>query len=296
MVNSAASAVTSNEKKLKHRSLARKIWGQCYIWFFLLLMYVPILVLIASSFTNSEVIGQWNGFSFDLYARLFHDEEIGIALGNTIILALTSGVISTILGTMGAIGTFYSKKVWKGIIENTTQIPVVNAEIVIALSLTVLFVFCGNYIFGGTNIFSFWTLLAGHVILSLPFVYLSVKPKLQQMDPDLEEAALDLGCTPFQAFTKVVIHEIMPGIISGALMAFTMSLDDFVISYFVTGSSFITLPVEIYNYTKKPIQPKIYALFTLMFAVILVLMVVMNLLQARSEKRVQHGAQRRVHG
>ena len=120
-------------------------------------------------------------------------------------------------------------------------------------------------------------------------------PKLQQMDPDLEEAALDLGCTPFQAFTKVVIHEIMPGIISGALMAFTMSLDDFVISYFVTGSSFITLPVEIYNYTKKPIQPKIYALFTLMFAVILILMVVMNLLQARSEKRVQHGVQRRVH-
>ena len=171
MVNSAASAVTSNEKKIKHRSLARKIWGQCYIWFFLLLMYVPILVLIASSFTNSEVIGQWNGFSFDLYARLFHDEEIGIALGNTIILALTSGVISTILGTMGAIGTFYSKKVWKGIIENTTQIPVVNAEIVIALSLTVLFVFCGNYIFGGTNIFSFWTLLAGHVSRSLSFIF-----------------------------------------------------------------------------------------------------------------------------
>ena len=133
----------------------------------------------------------------------------------------------------------------------------------------------------------FWTLLIAHITFNLPYVILNVMPKLQQMDKDLVEAALDLGCTPFQSFTKVVIHEIMPGIISGALMAFTMSLDDFVISYFVTGSSFITLPVEIYNYTKKPIQPKIYALFTLMFIVILVLMVVMNLLQAKSEKNRQ---------
>ena len=132
-------------------------------------------------------------------------------------------------------------------------------------------------------------------VFTVPYIILNVMPKLSQMDPDLTEAALDLGCTPVQAFFKVVLHEIMPGIVSGALMAFTMSLDDFVISYFVTGSSFVTLPVEIYNYTKKPIQPKIYALFTLMFVVILVLMVVMNLLQARSEKRVQHGVQRRAH-
>ena len=150
--------------------------------------------------------------------------------------------------------------------------------------------------FKGFTFRQYANLFRDETLLTLLRNSLNVMPKLQQMDPDLEEAALDLGCTPFQAFTKVVIHEIMPGIISGALMAFTMSLDDFVISYFVTGSSFITLPVEIYNYTKKPIQPKIYALFTLMFAVILVLMVVMNLLQARSEKRVQHGAQRRVHG
>ena len=134
------------------------------------------------------------------------------------------------------------------------------------------------------SILGFWTLLIAHITFNLPYVILNVMPKLKQMDKDLVEAALDLGCTPAQAFTKVVIHEIMPGIVSGALMAFTMSLDDFVISYFVTGSSFITLPVEIYNYTKKPIQPKIYALFTLMFLAILLLMVVMNLLQARSER------------
>ena len=131
----------------------------------------------------------------------------------------------------------------------------------------------------------FWTLLIAHITFNLPYVILNVMPKLSQMDPDLTEAALDLGCTPVQAFFKVVLHEIMPGILSGALMAFTMSLDDFVISYFVTGSGFVTLPVEIYSYTKKPIQPKVYAMFTLIFIAILLLMVVMNLMQARDKTK-----------
>jgi spermidine/putrescine transport system permease protein len=134
-------------------------------------------------------------------------------------------------------------------------------------------------------VLGFWTLLIAHITFNLPYVILNVVPKLSQMDPDLTEAALDLGCTPVQAFFKVVLHEIMPGIISGALMAFTMSLDDFVISYFVTGSGFVTLPVEIYSYTKKPIHPKVYALFTLIFLVMLILMVTMNLLQARDNTR-----------
>ena len=137
----------------------------------------------------------------------------------------------------------------------------------------------------------FWTLLIAHITFNLPYVILNVMPKLSQMDPDLTEAALDLGCTPVQAFFKVTIHEILPGILSGALMAFTMSLDDFVISYFVTGSGFVTLPVEIYSYTKKPIQPKVYAMFTLMFLAILLMMVVMNLLQARDHgKKTRKGA------
>ncbi len=129
------------------------------------------------------------------------------------------------------------------------------------------------------------TLLIAHVTFCLPYVILSVMPKISQMDPNLNEAALDLGCTPVQAFFKVIIHEIMPGIISGAMMAFTMSLDDFVISYFVYGPQFVTLPVEIYNYTKKPLQPKIYALFTLLFLIILAAMILWNLLQIRDEKR-----------
>ena len=159
-----------------------------------------------------------------------------------------------------------------------------NPDIVTGVSLALLFAFTGTLL-KINSILGFWTLLIAHVTFNLPYVILSVLPKLTQMDPDLEEAALDLGCTPFEAFFRVILHEILPGIVSGLMMAFTMSLDDFVISYFVTGSSFITLPVEIYNYTKKPIHPKIYALFTMMFLVILVLMVTMNLLQARDAGR-----------
>ena len=135
------------------------------------------------------------------------------------------------------------------------------------------------------SILGFWTLLIAHITFNLPYVILNVMPKLNQLDPALQDAAMDLGCTPLQAFFKVTLHEIMPGIASGAIMAFTMSLDDFVISYFVTGMDFITLPVEIYTYTKKPIAPKVYALFTLLFVLIFVLMSAMNLIQLRSDKK-----------
>ena len=138
---------------------------------------------------------------------------------------------------------------------------------------------------GQRDALTFWTLLIAHITFNLPYVILNVMPKLQQMDASLTDAAMDLGCTPLQAFFKVTLHEIMPGIVSGAIMAFTMSLDDFVISYFVTGNSFITLPVEIYSYVKKPLQPKIYAMFTLLFLLIFVLMVIMNLLQLKNDKK-----------
>jgi spermidine/putrescine transport system permease protein len=138
---------------------------------------------------------------------------------------------------------------------------------------------------GQRNALTFWTLLIAHITFNLPYVILNVMPKLQQMDRSLQDAAMDLGCTPIQSFFKVTVPEIMPGVISGAIMAFTMSLDDFVISYFVTGLDFITLPVEIYNYTKKQIQPKIYAMFTMLFLLIFVLMVIMNLLQLKNDKK-----------
>ena len=188
-----------NEAIARNKRNARiyKGVGLFVIFFILILMYVPILVLIAFSFTTATNVGTWTGFSFDLYSALFKDEEIMTALGNTIILALSSSLVSVVLGTAGAIGTFYSKKKARAAIELVNQIPVVNAEIVIAMSLTVMFVFCGTYLFMGASIFSFWTLLIGHVVLSLPFVYLSIKPKLLQMDPHIYEAALDLGCADF---------------------------------------------------------------------------------------------------
>ena len=175
---------------------------------------------------------------------------------------------------------------------SVTNIPMTNPEIVTGVSLALLFALTG-VLLRLKGVLGFWTLLIAHITFNLPYVILNVMPKLSQMDPDLTEAATDLGCTPVQAFFKVTLHEILPGIVSGALMAFTMSLDDFVISYFVTGPNFVTLPVEIYSYTKKPIQPKIYAMFTLMFLVILIVMVVMNLLQARDHSKQRAGGHRR---
>ena len=185
---------------------------------------------------------------------------------------------------MAAIGIRAMSGRMRRITMAVTNIPLTNPEIVTGVSLALLFAFAGQMM-KLNNVLGFTTLLIAHITFNLPYVILSVMPKLGQLDPNLLDAALDLGCTPVQAFFKVIIHEIMPGILSGALMAFTMSLDDFVISYFVYGPSFVTLPVEIYNYTKKPLQPKIYALFTLLFLAILLVMVVMNLVQAGDERR-----------
>ena len=256
--------------------MVKKIFENIYIYLILLLMYLPILLLVVFSFTESTNVGVWTGFSFNLFPRLFQNKEIMVALGNTIIIAVVSSVVSVVLGTLGAIGTFYSKKRSKRAIEAVTQIPVVNAEIVMALSLTVLFVFFGTYIFR-TSIFSFYTLLIGHVCLSLPFVYLSVKPKLQQMDPNLYEAAMDLGCTPRKALFKAVIPQIVPGVISGFLLAMTLSLDDFIISAFLRGPGLLsgdksieTLSTLVQAKIKKgPIPPELRALTTVLFVIIL---------------------------
>jgi spermidine/putrescine transport system permease protein len=215
------------------------------------------------------------------------------ALANTIILALASASVSVILGTCGAIGTFYSKKKTRAVVETVTQIPVVNAEIVIALSLTVMFVFVGSYLFQGANVFSFWTLLVGHVILSLPFVYLSVKPKLQQMDPALYEAALDLGCTQRKALFKVVLPEIFPGVLSGFLLAITLSLDDFIVTAFTRGAGLLsgektieTLSTLVQAKIKKgPIPPAMRALTTILVLVVFLAVVLITIYQNRAHKK-----------
>ena len=272
--------------------MVKKILAYSYIYLILLIMYVPILVLIVFSFTNSTYIGEWSGFSFTLYKNLFQDEEILIALGNTLIIAVISSAVSTVLGTLGAIGAFYSKKRSRGVIENLNQIPVVNAEIVIALSLTIMFVFLGNFMFK-ENIFSFWTLLAGHVVISVPFVYLNVKPKLVQMDPSLYEAALDLGCSPRKALRKVLVPQILPGIVSGFLLSFTLSLDDFIVTAFTRGPGLLsgeanieTLSTLVQAKIKKgPIPPNMRPLTTIIFLVVLVVAIIISVLR---NKKIKH--------
>ena len=257
--------------------MVKKILAKSYVYLILLLMYVPIIVLIIFSFTNSDNVGTWNGFTLELYPRLFKNEAIMKAVGNTIIIAVISAIVSTVLGTLGAIGTFYAKKRTRAVIENITQIPVVNSEIVIALSLTFMFVFFGTYIFR-TEIFSFWTILIGHVVLSVPFVYLNVKPKLTQMDPSLYEAAINLGCSPRQALNKVIFPQIKPGIISGFMLAITLSLDDFIVTAFTSGPGLLsgagkieTISTFIQSVIKKKVVPnELRALATLIFICVVV--------------------------
>ena len=247
-------------------------------------LYIPMAVLIAASFNTGKDITQFEGFTWQQYARLFQDKDMLKLLGNSILISVLASGISTVFGTFAAVGIHGLKPKMRKVVMSLTNIPMTNPDIVTGVSLSLLFVFVGTKMLGQKESLTFWTLLIAHVTFNLPYVILNVMPKLQQMNPALGDAAMDLGCTPLQAFFKVTLHEIMPGIVAGAIMAFTMSLDDFVISYFVTGSDFMTLPVKIYSETKKPIQPKIYAMFTLLFLLILVLMVTMNLIQLRGEE------------
>ena len=275
--------------------MVKKILGQCYIWLIMIFMYAPVLLLVVFSFTSSKIIGanQWNGFTFQLYADLWHEEALLRALGNTIIIAITSAVVSTVLGTMGAIGAFYSKRKMRKTIDSVTQIPIANAEIVMALSLTLLFVFVGQKIIG-KDILSFWTLLIGHTVLAVPFVYTSVKPKLEQMDQSLYEAAIDLGCTPRQALNKVIIPEVMPGILSGFFLSITLSLDDVVITEFTRGpgllsgeSSIETLSTYIQSVIKRSaIPPAARALVSLIFLSVVIGVAVVTIVKNNKRNKL----------
>ena len=247
-------------------------------------MYIPMAVLIVASFNTGKDITEFEGFTLQQYVRLFQDAKLLKLLGNSILISVLASGISTIFGTFAAVGIHGLKAKMRKVVMSLTNIPMTNPDIVTGVSLSLLFVFVGTKMLGQRDSLTFWTLLIAHVTFNLPYVILNVMPKLQQMNPALQDAAMDLGCNKVQAFFKVTLHEIMPGMIAGAIMAFTMSLDDFVISYFVTGSDFMTLPVKIYSETKKPIQPKIYAMFTLLFLLILVLMVTMNVIQIRGEQ------------
>ena len=287
------------KKETKER--LQKFGGLTYIYLLLLLMYAPIIVLVIFSFTESPKLGVWNGFTFDLYRQLFLDKKIQTAIGNTLIIALISATVATFIGTFGAIGVHECKKRTKRSIEFITQIPVVNPEIVIALSLTIMFVFLGTYIFKDMQ-FSFWTLLIGHLILTTPFVYLSVKPKLLQMDPALYEAALDLGCSPNQALRKAVLPEIMPGIFSGFLLSITLSLDDFIVTAFTSGPGLLSGEGKIETIStyvesiikKKPLPAKMRALCTIIFIAVILVVIIYSLVSAHRKKDMGKHASRRA--
>lgn len=248
-------------------------------------LYAPMLVLIVGSFNEGKSLSRFDGFTFNQYLELFKDKELLKLLGNSLLISIIASGVATVFGTVAAVGICNMNPKMRKLTMQVTNIPMTNPDIVTGISLSLLFVFLGSKMLGQQNSLTFWTLLIAHITFNLPYVILNVMPKLKQMDRSLTEAAMDLGCTPLQSFFKVTLHEIMPGVVAGAIMAFTMSLDDFVISYFVSGMDFVTLPVEIYSYTKKPIPPKIYAMFTLLFLLILVLMIVMNLLQLRADKK-----------
>jgi len=273
----------------------KKIFGQCYIWLILLLLYLPVFVLVVYSFSAAERVGDPYGtFTFELFKELFvgsNSTQILTALGNTILLAVISSVVSVVLGTFGAIGAFYSKRKTKKLYSFLNEIPLVNAEIVIAFSLTILFVFIGKFIFNGAYLFSFWTLLIGHVVLSVPFVFISVMPKLQQMDPSLYEAAIDLGASPRVALRKVMIPDIMPGIISGFLLSITLSLDDYVITQFTRGAGLLsgngtieTLSTYVQaKIVKTGVPPELRALTTIIFILVVVFVIVTSIMKKRKK-------------
>ena len=274
--------------------MVKKIFGKSYIALILLLMYAPILLLITFSFTDSKLIGTWNGISFVLYKDMVQNEELMTALYNTILIAVVSSLCSTVLGTIGAIGIFYSKRRFKRVMNGLNQIPVLNAEIVTAIALTILFVALGIE-------FSFFTLLIGHMVLTIPFVVLSVIPKLNQLDPNTYEAALDLGATPRKALWSVISPEIRPGVFSGFLLAITLSLDDFVITQFTTGPGLlsagdpkiVTLSILIQDKIKKgPIPPVMRALTTIIFLLVVLGVVGVTIYRRFQDKKVVRKARR----
>lgn len=240
-----------------------------YIGLIFLFIYAPIAVLILYSFNDSKLRGEFTGITFKWYIELFNDREVLMSLYYTILIAVLTTIISTLLGTVAAIGIYYMKRYEKFVVLNLNYIPVLNPDIVIAISLMVLYkVFNIDY--------GFLTLLASHVVFTIPYVILSVYPKMKQMNKFLPEAAMDLGATPFYALKKVIIPEIKQGIFAGALLAFTLSLDDFVIAYFNSGNGVVNLSTQIYSMARKGINPSINALSTLMFIAMLILLLIIN--------------------
>ncbi len=264
-----------------------KLSSKIYTGIIFAFLFAPIAVLLVFSFNEAKSLSVFSEFSLKWYEELFRDRNTLTALKNTLILAASATAISTVVGTMAAVGINKLRSRWYRAAMNTvTDIPMTNPDIITGISLMLMFVFVGR-LFGASTSLSFWTMLIAHVTFCTPYIILQVLPKLQQMDKSLQEAAMDLGCTPLKAFFKVELPEILPGIITGAIMAFTLSLDDFVISYFTAGTGFETLPIRIYSMTKKTVTPKMYALATIIFFVTLTLLLISNLVDNEDSRKLK---------
>ena len=271
-----------------------KFLSKFYIGLIFLILYAPILVVILFSFNESGSLSHFSGFSLYWYQELFRDGEALDALKNSLILAVSSSLLATLIGTLAAFSIARAKsKRYQRLAEGVANIPMMNPDIVTGVSMMLLFVGVGAMI-GLSDSLGMWTMLLAHPTFNLPYVILSVLPKFRQMDKNLTEAALDLGCTPAQTFFRVELPSILPGVISGLMMGFTLSLDDFVISHFVSSPDFKTLPLYIYNQTAHEVKFSMYALCTLMIVVILALLIAVNLAGSTGESRKRKKSKKAV--
>ena len=258
-----------------------------YVILIFCFLYLPIAVMIAFSFNESKSRAVFTGFTLDWYKSLFHNEMILSSLALSLVLALVSSVVATVLGTLATIGINSMSRKSQLIINNISYVPVVNPEIITGVSLMLLFVMAQTFGIGGeSGLFGWPTLLIAHITFNVPYVIFNVSPKLRQLDPSIYNAALDLGCTPRQAFIKVILPQLTPAILSAFLICLTYSIDDFMISYFNSGTM-QTLPIAIYSMTRKKVSPEINALSAVMFCVILTIILVSNYLDSRSYKKNQ---------
>lgn len=261
-----------------------KFLSKLYIALILFFLYAPVAVMVIFSFNSGASVWVFESFSLEWYKGLAFNTDMLLALRRTLIIAVCSAVISTVLGTAAAVGIDALKtKLAERLVTTVTNIPMMNADIVTGVSLMLLFVFVGK-LFSLSESLGFLTVLAAHITFNLPYVILSVLPRLKMTDRNLHEAALDLGCTNAQAFFKAVLPSISTSIFTGFIMAFTLSLDDFVISYFTCGH-YQTLPIVIYNMTKRTVTPDVYALSTIIFISVFLLLILYNTLQTSTEQR-----------
>lgn len=266
----------------------RKFIKRFYLLLIFILLYAPIVTLVVLSFNNSKTRSKWGGFTTKWYHSLFQNDQILNALSNTLLIAVLSALIATIIGTAAAIGIHNMKSKGRSFMMGINNIPMMNSEIVTGISLMLLFIAAGNIYGnmtgkGSVSLFGFTTILLAHITFNIPYVVLSVMPKLRQVNPNTYEAALDLGASPLYAYFKVIIPDILPGILSGFLLSFTLSLDDFVITHFTKGAGVDTLSTKIYTEVKKGIKPEMYALSTLMFGAVLLLLLFVNYAPKKKE-------------